>query len=380
MPNISKLAQTTPSTQDPSSPTGAAAALVGAAAAVFLLITILPPPGDVFSSAPAVGIPAQIDRVSMVVATILTWALAAWLGGVLLVVIAAQMASGTRRGEQIITRSAQVLLPRALRGVVVTAVGVGSLTAMTGCAPGTATASTAATVSTGDDQVTTAGTTAAPTGRDIPLPMTLDWPMDPSTTAGLPAVPQPDAAHPDLAQTEVTAPPAATTAGPTPPAPPAESAAAAPGSTSIQTPVPAPVTSAPVTPAPATPAPATPVPTPVTAAPVASTPTEPDGVAPPAPSAPAPTTSLDPAATVPGEPVTAPEPAPPAPTSVTVTPGDSLWSIAAARLPAGASDADIAADWPRWYEANRALIGADPGQIEPGWQLTVPTDPQETRS
>ncbi len=65
---------------------------------------------------------------------------------------------------------------------------------------------------------------------------------------------------------------------------------------------------------------------------------------------------------------------------MTVVPGDSLWSIAAGHLPAGATDADIDTRWPQWYAANRELIGADPGLIEPGWQLTVPTDSEDSRS
>ena len=66
--------------------------------------------------------------------------------------------------------------------------------------------------------------------------------------------------------------------------------------------------------------------------------------------------------------------------TVTVVRGDSLWSLAARHLPAGASDADIADSWPRWYAVNRALIGDDPGHIEPGWQLTVPLDREDLPS
>ena len=60
-------------------------------------------------------------------------------------------------------------------------------------------------------------------------------------------------------------------------------------------------------------------------------------------------------------------------TSVVVAPGDSLWAIAARHLPPGATDAEIAAAWPRWYEANAATIGADPDVIRPGQVLVVPT-------
>jgi nucleoid-associated protein YgaU len=57
---------------------------------------------------------------------------------------------------------------------------------------------------------------------------------------------------------------------------------------------------------------------------------------------------------------------------VVVRPGDTLWSIAAAYLGPGASREQIAASWPRWYAANRHLIGADPGVIQPGERLRPP--------
>jgi hypothetical protein len=57
---------------------------------------------------------------------------------------------------------------------------------------------------------------------------------------------------------------------------------------------------------------------------------------------------------------------------VTVRRGDSLWTIAARHLGPGASDAEIALAWPRWYAANRGLIGADPDRLVPGQQLTPP--------
>jgi nucleoid-associated protein YgaU len=57
---------------------------------------------------------------------------------------------------------------------------------------------------------------------------------------------------------------------------------------------------------------------------------------------------------------------------VVVRAGDSLWSIAAARLgpspPAGA----VARAWPRWYAANADRIGPDPGLIHPGLLLRDP--------
>lgn len=58
--------------------------------------------------------------------------------------------------------------------------------------------------------------------------------------------------------------------------------------------------------------------------------------------------------------------------------GDSLWSITKAHLGEGATDAEIAAEWPRWHTTNRAVIGADPHLIHPGQALLAP-DPEEQR-
>lgn len=59
--------------------------------------------------------------------------------------------------------------------------------------------------------------------------------------------------------------------------------------------------------------------------------------------------------------------------SVVVTRGDTLWAIAARHLGPQATDQDVAAHWPRWYAANRAVIGDDPDLILPGQVLTAPT-------
>lgn len=61
--------------------------------------------------------------------------------------------------------------------------------------------------------------------------------------------------------------------------------------------------------------------------------------------------------------------------TVTVRPGDSLWSIAARHLAPGASDAQVDAAWRAWYAANRPVIGADPDLILPGQLLHAP-DPE----
>lgn len=58
---------------------------------------------------------------------------------------------------------------------------------------------------------------------------------------------------------------------------------------------------------------------------------------------------------------------------VVVRAGDTLWDIAARHLPPGHTDAEVARSWPRWYAANRSVIGPDAGQIRPGQQLLAPT-------
>lgn len=59
--------------------------------------------------------------------------------------------------------------------------------------------------------------------------------------------------------------------------------------------------------------------------------------------------------------------------SVVIRRGDTLWSIAAAHLGPGATDAEVAAAWPRWHSTNRTTIGADPHLLTPGTRLTPPS-------
>ncbi|MEW1806148.1 hypothetical protein [Pseudarthrobacter sp. NPDC080039] len=57
---------------------------------------------------------------------------------------------------------------------------------------------------------------------------------------------------------------------------------------------------------------------------------------------------------------------------VTVLAGDTLWDIVACFLGPEASEVDIALEWPRWYAANRALIGGSPDVLLPGQVLQAP--------
>ena len=55
-----------------------------------------------------------------------------------------------------------------------------------------------------------------------------------------------------------------------------------------------------------------------------------------------------------------------------VAPGDCLWRIAARELGPTATTAAVSAAWPRWYAANRAVIGPDPDLLQPGMRLVPP--------
>ena len=57
---------------------------------------------------------------------------------------------------------------------------------------------------------------------------------------------------------------------------------------------------------------------------------------------------------------------------VVVRSGDSLWTLAAARLPRSAGPAAVDRAWREVYAANRTEIGADPGLIHPGQRLQLP--------
>lgn len=60
------------------------------------------------------------------------------------------------------------------------------------------------------------------------------------------------------------------------------------------------------------------------------------------------------------------------PPTYVVRRGDCLWSIARGHLGVHPRDSDVAATWPRWYVANRRVLGTDPDLIRAGQRLTVP--------
>jgi hypothetical protein len=140
---------------------------------------------------------------------------------------------------------------------------------------------------------------------------------------------------------------------------------------------PAPAPPAPAaSPTAALPAPASPGPsTSPAASPGAAPPAGSSRVAAPSAAAPVPVPEAGwvPAAppTDPGTLVPQPRRSPVLASEVEVRPGDSLWTIVARQLGPGASDLDVAAAWPSWYQANAGTIGGNPDLIRPG-QILVP--------
>lgn len=64
---------------------------------------------------------------------------------------------------------------------------------------------------------------------------------------------------------------------------------------------------------------------------------------------------------------------------VVVRPGDSLWSIAADALGGDARPARVATAWPRWWAANRDVVGDQPDLIHPGERLRPPPTRRSSR-
>ncbi|WP_426003326.1 LysM peptidoglycan-binding domain-containing protein [Paenarthrobacter sp. NyZ202] len=58
---------------------------------------------------------------------------------------------------------------------------------------------------------------------------------------------------------------------------------------------------------------------------------------------------------------------------VVVREGDSLWTLASAHLGPLATDAEVALHWPKWFAANRSIIGDDPTKLLPGQVLQPPS-------
>lgn len=70
-------------------------------------------------------------------------------------------------------------------------------------------------------------------------------------------------------------------------------------------------------------------------------------------------------------------PDPPPRRTVLVRHGDTLWALAAARLPDDARPGDVDRAWRTLYATNRSRVGPDPDLIRPGTRLRIPTAPDQ---
>lgn len=69
---------------------------------------------------------------------------------------------------------------------------------------------------------------------------------------------------------------------------------------------------------------------------------------------------------------TPPEPPPNRAPQIAVAAGQNLWRIASENSAPGATVAQIAVEWPKWYLENREAIGPDPNLLRVGTILRAP--------
>jgi hypothetical protein len=274
-----------------------------------------------------------VDRILIALAGAALWVTAAWVALGLLATFAGRLPGAAGR---LSTHAGQLLVPRVFHRVIAGSAGLGVLLAPVA-----------------------AGAKTAPL-RPAPSHIT--------ATRSAPAVPvhlQP------LRSTAVRSVPGSGVRAPTWPVGPAAHPSSRPRSPG---PVPAPTWPA-TRPAPSRQAPSRQAPSRQAPSRQAPSRQAPSG---PAPSGPARPSGSAPGPHTPSRPSAPPHANPhsgrpgPAAAHVTVSPGDSLWLIAARRLDPDATPAQVAAAWPRWYAANRAVIGDDPALIRPGQVLAAP--------
>jgi hypothetical protein len=370
--------------------------LTGAAAAVtliFLMIREGPRHADLPHGISAIPdwVTTDPEHALATVIGLTAWACLLWLcAGFVLGALTTLPGAGGRAATALVRR----ILPRALRHILEITLGV-ALTAGT-AAPALAATPMDALIPQTVPSTSTASTGTASTGTAWPDLTRPQLPAPPSPT-GVPPAPQltpsvtttpstpaatgwPDLSRPSVSP--VPAGPVATStvatarlpAG-TPPAPsshsveagPTHTASAASTASALPTagPIPQPTGQPSATTRPASPT------TPSSPAVLASTGTPsvwPDLNRPHTPAIGPQPRGIGPSSTAPAHPAEAATPTP----EVVVLRGDSLWTIAARHLGPGATTAQIAREWPRWWAANKHVIGPDPDRILPGQRLQPP--------
>jgi hypothetical protein len=324
-------------------------------AAVAALVLVAPGPVEAVELLTEDPVASDPTAPLVAAAAAIAWGLAGWLALTAVVTAVAARSGPTGAVAGAIARR---LAPAAVRRAVEVSLGLT-------VAVGTLGVSTAA----------SADVATPPAASPAPAPPAaaalLDWPTVPATGAPSrasatssrgPVDPvHPTAAGPSTTTLPAPGPSAGSSAGAVPPrAPfPAQSAGAPAGP--APTPTPPSTSSSPISKsatqrAPASPAPVDPVPP--TPGPTRTAPSDPAGPGLVAQGA----SAAAVAATVSDQ-------------LVVVQPGDSLWLLARRDLQAAGAPAavrDVAAAWPRWWAANREVIGDDPDLLRPGARLTAP--------
>jgi LysM repeat protein len=316
--------------------------LTGLAGPVAAALLLPPPAGQVALLADPRP-DAVVGAVAVLVATSVTYLLAAWSVTVCAAVVCARLPGVIGLAARRVLRG---ITPTVMRRVVMTAAGLSIAAGLTACGTSAAAGepvplAPAVTMSTVID-APPAALSDQGAGTRSPLNVSLDWPTTTGAadqTAG--AVRPDDGATPTMTESSASTPTAAS------------------GTVAADDPSTASDASADLASESATPAFGA-------AADPAESPTSPIEE---------PTSPIEEPASTAEEPpsVTSDATAPRAdPARVTVRAGDSLWSIAADHLPAEATAAQIDAAWHEWYQANHDVIGDDPNLIRPGQVLAAP--------
>lgn len=351
---------------------------VAGAFAVGALASTAPSPLAAWTAVAAADPRADPFAPVVALAALVAWALVAWLGVIAGLLVASRLPGAGGAAARWLARR---VAPRVVRRAVEVTLGISVLAGGVGVGP-----ALAAELPLAPAAATTTAT-SVPAGRLLATP-DLDWPS--SEESPLPARPTSSPGGPGSSALDPPGPgtPTSSTAGSgfADPSGPAETPAAA----------------APTTPSPDS---ARPVSPPTVEAPDATRPNASTATPAQAPAAGAgsPTASSLPsgatgatAGAVAGasagatpsarrEPVlvAAPKSLPPiqhpgdgaGPRAVVIATGDTLWALAAESLEAAGeapSTARIAAAWPSWWAANRAVIGDDPDLLRPGAVLSAP--------
>lgn len=332
----SRTARVDRGTEGVSRRAGAVARTVAGVAGPLVVAVLLPDPHGQFVLLGDPRAEIVIGAVATLIATGIVYLLLVWAAAIVLAALAGR-APGTvgRAGRRALAH----ITPALVRRVVVTAAGLSIATGLAACGGQPSALPSMTTMPATVQHATQASRTQQPVQ---PLTFGIDSPA--ASTTGTSTVPMPAATESDGPAVDLDWP--LTTAG-------SESS-------------------------PSTPSPSSSTPPPMTAGPASSA-TRTGDPEPAAQVTAAPETTIpEAAATTPAAHRTTPQassrPRPPADISglLVVHRGDSLWSIAAAHLPPEAGAAEIDAAWHAWYQANREVIGSDPGLILPGQQLHAP--------